>query len=63
MQIINLVKNKKFMKVAGEIRELTKLRNCRNNFQELREHICEIIEKLFRLFHIQTLRNTRKLTN
>ena len=51
------------IRVAGEISELTKLINCRSKFQEIREHICEIMENIFRLFHIQTMRNTRKLTH
>ena len=40
---------------AGEICELTRLRNYRNNFQEIRKHICEIIEKVI-------MTNARKIT-
>ena len=35
--------------VAGEIRELTNLRNTRNKNQEIREHIWEITEYFFRV--------------
>ncbi len=44
--------------VAGEIRELVKLRNCGNNFEEKREHICEIIEKYFLVISRIKVRNT-----
>ena len=46
-----------FLTVAGEKRELTRLMNYRNNFQEIREHICEIAEKN----SVTYLRNTRKM--
>ena len=39
--------------VAGEIPELTKLWNSRNKNQEIREHIWEIPELIFRLLHWQ----------
>ena len=48
---------------AGEIHELTKLINLRNNFQEIHEHICEKNENKFLLFHRPILTNLRKLQN
>jgi hypothetical protein len=51
----------KLNKVAGEIRELAKLRNYGNNFEEKREHICEIIEKYFSVISRMKVRNTRNV--
>ncbi len=48
------------LSVAGEIRELTILWNKGNNFQEKREHICEITKNMFRQFHLPLLINTAK---